>query len=46
MKRNFAIVVKLSKEEKEKVRNKSKKIGMSLSGYLRFLALNAKPEGI
>ena len=33
-----------TKAEKEIMRAKAKKIGMSLTGYLRFLGLNAEVE--
>lgn len=39
--RNHEVRVKLSEEEYKKVKKKSTEVSMSLSGLLRYLALNS-----
>lgn len=41
MKKNHDIRVRLSSEERERIRNKASKFGMSISAFMRALALTA-----
>lgn len=41
MKKNCEVRVKLSTEELEKIKHKADKLGMTISGFLRMLGLNA-----
>lgn len=41
MKKNREIRVKVSSEELEKIKTKSQKVGMTISGFCRYLALNS-----
>ncbi len=40
MKRNHDVRVKLSKEERELLTKRAERIGLNLSTYLRYIALN------
>lgn len=42
MKRNHQIVIKLSLEELQKLKQKAELLGMTISAYLRFISLSAK----
>lgn len=39
MKKNHSIVIRLSKEQLEKIKVKAERVGMSISDFIRFLAL-------
>lgn len=39
MKKNHSIVIRLSKEQLDKIKAKAEKVGMSISDFIRFLAL-------
>jgi len=40
-KKNYEARIKLSREEHEKIKKKADKLGMSLSGFGRFLLLSS-----
>jgi len=42
MKKNYSILVPVTKDEKKIIENKAKKFGMSTATYLRFLALKVQ----
>jgi len=44
MARNRQIEIKVSKEEYEKLKNKSNSLGMNISSFLRFVGLSSKIE--
>ncbi len=44
MKRNHDIHIIVSKEEKEILKDRSKSVGLTLNGYIRFVLLNTKPK--
>jgi len=46
MKKLKTITIRLSSEELRKIKLKSDKVGMSVSGFIRFLALRVKPNVI
>lgn len=42
MKRNHQIIIKFSKEELEKIKEKSRVLGLSMSSYIRLVVLSSK----
>tara|TARA_Y100000310_G_C20178954_1_gene577202 strand:+ start:325 stop:468 length:144 start_codon:yes stop_codon:yes gene_type:complete len=44
MKKPLSIEVMVSSDDKKKLKTKADALGMSLSGYLRFVGLGAKIE--
>ena len=43
MKKNNSIHIKLSTEQKNLIRARAEQVGLSLSSYVLFVLLNAKP---
>jgi len=46
MKKNREVRVHVSKEELEKIKKKAEAVGMTASGYLRYLGLNTSVKVI
>lgn len=44
MKRNQKLIIIISSEEKERIRNNAKLCGLSITAYARFLLLHTKPQ--
>ena len=44
MPKNHDIKIRLSEEELQKIKTKSKELGMSISSFMRFISLKAKVE--
>lgn len=42
--RNYKVIVRFSQEEIEKLKRNVLKSGLSISGYIRLIILNAKAE--
>lgn len=46
MKKNHSIVIRLTKEQLDKVKSKAERVGMSISDFIRFLALKTNIKEI
>lgn len=42
MKRNYNVYIRLSKNEKDKLKSEAEKVGLSLMSYIRFIVLSGR----